>query len=145
MNQQEFPNQQPSLIPFDISKEQPSMIKVIGVGGGGGNAVEHMVRQNIEGVEFITVNTDAQGVARASLRAPIYTSGDVEVVPPDPARDARGHGIQEPREPLLRRDLDRGGVDAEPHALRVGAVRRPRARTRARHRIPVQLGARAPA
>ena len=38
MNQQEFPNQKPSLIPFDMDKEQPSIIKVIGVGGGGSNA-----------------------------------------------------------------------------------------------------------
>ncbi len=37
-----------------------AVIKVIGVGGGGGNAIEHMVANKIEGVEFITVNTDAQ-------------------------------------------------------------------------------------
>ena len=46
---------------FMDSHTDEAVIKVIGVGGGGGNAVEHMVRQNIEGVEFITVNTDAQG------------------------------------------------------------------------------------
>ena len=63
MNQQEFPNQQPSLIPFDISKEQPSMIKVIGVGGGGSNAVNHMFRQGITGVDFIVCNTDAKALA----------------------------------------------------------------------------------
>lgn len=44
---------------------EDAVIKVIGVGGGGGNAVEHMVTQNIEGVEFIAVNTDAQ-VLRSS-------------------------------------------------------------------------------
>ena len=47
------------------SHGQDAVIKVIGVGGGGGNAVEHMVKQSIEGVEFIAVNTDAQ-VLRSS-------------------------------------------------------------------------------
>ena len=37
-----------------------AVIKVVGVGGGGGNAIEHMVVNKIEGVEFITINTDAQ-------------------------------------------------------------------------------------
>jgi len=41
---------------------QNAIIKVIGVGGGGGNAVEHMVSQNIEGVDFICANTDAQAL-----------------------------------------------------------------------------------
>ncbi|XOV81068.1 MAG: cell division protein FtsZ [Aestuariibacter sp.] len=47
------------------SHSEEAVIKVIGVGGGGGNAVEHMVLQSIEGVEFIAVNTDAQ-VLRSS-------------------------------------------------------------------------------
>ena len=42
---------------------QSPVIKVIGVGGGGGNAVNHMVKSNIEGVEFICANTDAQAPA----------------------------------------------------------------------------------
>ena len=41
---------------------QAAVIKVIGVGGGGGNAVEHMVVNNVEGVEFIVANTDAQAL-----------------------------------------------------------------------------------
>jgi len=45
-----------------------AVIKVVGVGGGGGNAVEHMVSQNIEGVEFICANTDAQALKHASSR-----------------------------------------------------------------------------
>lgn len=48
---------------------QEAVIKVIGVGGGGGNAVEHMVRQNIEGVEFIVANTDAQAMKNSSARS----------------------------------------------------------------------------
>jgi cell division protein FtsZ len=43
---------------------QNAVIKVIGVGGGGSNAVEHMLSENIEGVEFICVNTDAQALDR---------------------------------------------------------------------------------
>jgi cell division protein FtsZ len=48
-----------------------AVIKVVGVGGGGGNAVEHMVRESIEGVEFMTVNTDAQALRKASVTSAI--------------------------------------------------------------------------
>ncbi len=44
------------------SAPQNAVIKVIGVGGGGGNAVQHMVRREVEGVDFITTNTDAQAL-----------------------------------------------------------------------------------
>ncbi len=47
---------------FDIPKEQSSIIKVIGVGGGGGNAVNHMYQQGIKGVDFMICNTDAQAL-----------------------------------------------------------------------------------
>ncbi|TDJ73151.1 MAG: cell division protein FtsZ [Proteobacteria bacterium] len=47
---------------------QQAVIKVIGVGGGGGNAVDHMVAANIEGVEFINANTDAQALKKSSAR-----------------------------------------------------------------------------
>ncbi|OGI58444.1 MAG: cell division protein FtsZ [Candidatus Muproteobacteria bacterium RBG_19FT_COMBO_61_10] len=47
---------------------QQAVIKVIGVGGGGGNAVEHMVSANIEGVEFIVANTDSQALKKSSAR-----------------------------------------------------------------------------
>ena len=50
------------------SYSQSAVIKVIGVGGGGGNAVEHMVAQRIEGVDFITANTDAQAIKNSSAR-----------------------------------------------------------------------------
>ncbi|MFZ9296997.1 MAG: cell division protein FtsZ [Hylemonella sp.] len=43
-----------------------TLIKVIGVGGGGGNAVEHMIMREVQGVEFICANTDAQALARSS-------------------------------------------------------------------------------
>jgi cell division protein FtsZ len=45
---------------------QGTNIKVIGVGGGGGNAVEHMIARNVQGVEFICANTDAQALSRSS-------------------------------------------------------------------------------
>ncbi len=47
---------------------QQAVIKVVGVGGGGGNAVEHMLSANIEGVEFIVANTDAQALKRSNAR-----------------------------------------------------------------------------
>ncbi|MDA8361215.1 MAG: cell division protein FtsZ [Gammaproteobacteria bacterium] len=45
---------------------QQAVIKVIGVGGGGGNAIDYMMRSNIEGVEFIVANTDAQAIRKSS-------------------------------------------------------------------------------
>jgi cell division protein FtsZ len=53
------------------NKSQNAVIKVIGVGGGGGNAVEHMVCESIEGVDFICANTDAQALDKASTRTVI--------------------------------------------------------------------------
>ncbi|AMR65930.1 MULTISPECIES: cell division protein FtsZ [Pseudomonadaceae] len=47
---------------------QSAVIKVIGVGGGGGNAVNHMIKNNIEGVEFICANTDAQALKNVGAR-----------------------------------------------------------------------------
>ena len=47
---------------FDLPKDQSSIIKVIGVGGGGSNAVNHMYRQGIKGVDFIVCNTDHQAL-----------------------------------------------------------------------------------
>lgn len=49
-------------IQFEMLKDQSSIIKVIGVGGGGGNAVNHMYKQGISGVDFIICNTDAQAL-----------------------------------------------------------------------------------
>ncbi|MBK1726706.1 cell division protein FtsZ [Halorhodospira neutriphila] len=53
---------------FEImdTQNQNAVIKVIGVGGGGGNAVQHMVTADVEGVEFIYANTDAQALANTS-------------------------------------------------------------------------------
>lgn len=54
-----------------------AVIKVVGVGGGGGNAVEHMVRESIEGVEFISINTDAQALRKTSVNSVIQIGGDM--------------------------------------------------------------------
>ncbi len=50
------------MIKFDLPKNQSSIIKVLGVGGGGSNAVNHMFKQGIEGVDFFVCNTDAQAL-----------------------------------------------------------------------------------
>ena len=47
---------------FDLPKHRSSHIKVIGVGGGGSNAVNYMYEQGIEGVDFVVCNTDAQAL-----------------------------------------------------------------------------------
>src|ERR1700760_4044471 len=54
-------------MPIEMIEEfdQGTQIKVIGVGGGGGNAVEHMVSEGVQGVEFICANTDAQALHRS--------------------------------------------------------------------------------
>lgn len=52
---------------FEMLKEKSSIIKVIGVGGGGGNAVNHMYRQGISGVDFIICNTDAQALESSPI------------------------------------------------------------------------------
>jgi len=59
------------------SHSEEAVIKVIGVGGGGGNAIEHMVSQNIEGVEFIAVNTDAQVLRSSSANITLQIGSEV--------------------------------------------------------------------
>jgi cell division protein FtsZ len=56
---------------------QNAVIKVIGVGGGGGNAVEHMVKGNIEGVDFVCANTDAQALRNCSTRTVIQLGASI--------------------------------------------------------------------
>lgn len=52
---------------FDMPKSQSNTIKVIGVGGGGSNAVNHMFQQNIRGVDFVICNTDAQALENSPV------------------------------------------------------------------------------
>ena len=56
---------------------QSAVIKVVGVGGGGGNAVNNMLRSNIEGVEFICANTDAQALKNTEVRTALQLGSNV--------------------------------------------------------------------
>ena len=53
---------------MDSCNQSPAVIRVIGVGGGGGNAVEHMLETSIDGVEFVVANTDAQALGNSASR-----------------------------------------------------------------------------
>ena len=55
------------LMNFDLPVDRSSIIKVVGVGGGGGNAVNHMFRQGIQDVNFVVCNTDAQALANSPV------------------------------------------------------------------------------
>ena len=59
------------------SYSQSAIIKVIGVGGGGGNAVQHMVSASIDGVEFICANTDAQALKNTSVKTTLQLGSDI--------------------------------------------------------------------
>jgi len=54
-------------ISFDLPKNQSNVIKVIGVGGGGSNAINHMFQQGIKGVDFVVCNTDAQALENTGV------------------------------------------------------------------------------
>jgi cell division protein FtsZ len=88
------------MIHFDLPKEQSSIIKVIGVGGGGGNAVNHMFSQNIEGVNFIICNTDAQALANSAIPnriqlGPHLTQGLGAGANPEIGRQATEESLEE--------------------------------------------------
>jgi cell division protein FtsZ len=59
------------LLPFDLPTKFSSIIKVLGVGGGGSNAVNHMFRQGIKGVDFIVTNTDIQALSKSPVMTKI--------------------------------------------------------------------------
>ena len=63
--------------PMVADDEPAAVIKVIGVGGGGGNAVEHMIAEHIEGVEFFAANTDAQALKRIKVGQTIQIGTNV--------------------------------------------------------------------
>jgi len=64
---------------FELGDASPNnaQIKVIGIGGGGGNAIEHMMAENIDGVEFICANTDAQALSRSSARTVLQLGDEI--------------------------------------------------------------------
>ena len=55
------------MIHFDLPRQKSSIIKVLGVGGGGSNAVNFMFDQQIEGVDFIICNTDAKAIEQSPV------------------------------------------------------------------------------
>jgi cell division protein FtsZ len=59
------------------AETQGAIIKVVGVGGGGGNAVTHMVNSGIEGVDFVCVNTDAQALKHARVKTSIQIGSNI--------------------------------------------------------------------
>ena len=62
---------------FDMPKSKSNTIKVIGVGGGGSNAVNHMFQQDIKGVDFVICNTDAQALENSSIPNKIQLGADL--------------------------------------------------------------------
>jgi len=64
---------------FEImeTQTQDAVIKVIGVGGCGGNAVDHMIEQGVQGVEFIVINTDAQALKRSKARTQLQIGASI--------------------------------------------------------------------
>jgi len=90
------------MIHFDLPKEKSSIIKVIGVGGGGSNAVNHMYSQSIDGVNFIICNTDAQAIALSSVPnkvqlGPHLTQGLGAGANPEIGRQATEESLEEIR------------------------------------------------
>ena len=90
------------MIHFDLPKEKSSIIKVIGVGGGGSNAVNYMYGQNIEGVNFIICNTDAQAIAQSRVPnkvqlGPHLTQGLGAGANPEIGRQATEESLEEIR------------------------------------------------
>ena len=66
-----------SLIEFEIENDYSAIIKVVGVGGGGTNAVNSMVRDNIRGVEFIIANTDVQSLEKSECPEKVQLGGEL--------------------------------------------------------------------
>jgi cell division protein FtsZ len=90
------------MIHFDLPKEKSSIIKVIGVGGGGSNAVNFMFSQEIEGVNFIICNTDAQAIALSTVPnrvqlGPHLTQGLGAGANPEIGRQATEESLEEIR------------------------------------------------
>src|SRR5215218_4677454 len=88
------------MIQFDLPKEKSSIIKVIGIGGGGSNAVNHMYSQQIDGVNFIICNTDAQAIALSNVPnkvqlGPHLTQGLGAGANPEIGRQATEESLEE--------------------------------------------------
>jgi cell division protein FtsZ len=90
------------MIQFDLPKEQSSIIKVIGVGGGGSNAVNYMHSLDIDGVDFMVCNTDAQALSQSKVPnkiqlGPSLTQGLGAGANPEIGRQATEESLDEIR------------------------------------------------
>ncbi|MFM8591773.1 MAG: cell division protein FtsZ [Sphingomonadales bacterium] len=93
------------MIHFDLPTEKSSILKVIGVGGGGSNAVNYMFNQQIEGVNFVICNTDAQALAASGIPhrvqlGPLLTQGLGAGANPEIGRQATEESLEEIRKIL---------------------------------------------
>lgn len=92
----------PDMLKFEMPKNQSSIIKVIGVGGGGSNAVTHMFKQGIRGVDFIICNTDCQALDTSPVPVKVQLgkkglgAGSI----PQVGRDAANENIDQIRKML---------------------------------------------
>lgn len=89
---------------------QSAVIKVVGIGGGGGNAIEHMVSAEVDGVEFICANTDSQALKNASARTVLQLGTEVTKglgagANPDIGRQAALEDVDRIREVLQGADM----------------------------------------
>lgn len=91
-----------STLGFECVAEDPKLIKVIGVGGAGGNAINHMIQSGVNGVEFIAANTDSQALERslASIKIPLGTTGLGAGARPEQGRMAAEQAREKIREAL---------------------------------------------
>jgi cell division protein FtsZ len=101
------PKKDKVMMQFDLPKELPSIIKVIGVGGGGSNAVNHMYNKGIEGVEFLVCNTDQQALEHSPVPwkislGPSITEGRGAGALPEVGKHAALENLDEIREILSR-------------------------------------------
>ena len=86
-----------TIMPFDFQSGSPSIIKVIGVGGGGGNAVNHMYREGIHDVTFVVCNTDNQAFDESPvpIKLQLGREGLGAGNRPERARDAANESLED--------------------------------------------------
>lgn len=86
-----------TIMPFDFQSGSPSIIKVIGVGGGGGNAVNHMYREGIHDVTFVVCNTDNQALDESPvpIKLQLGREGLGAGNRPERARDAANESLED--------------------------------------------------
>ena len=91
-----------AIVPFEFPTDSPKIIKVIGVGGGGGNAVTHMYREGIHNVTFVLCNTDSQALkgSPVPVKLQLGKEGLGSGNRPERARQAAEESIEDIRKML---------------------------------------------